>query len=398
MICMKQTTTFKLGVIIFLQLFATFSWAHFGGHFHLTGSRALTSWQMNNGKTVQGNFSMSKKDAIVIEQENGMLVDIPLDQLAASSLSLAKFKIKQINQLQEKQGFIAPGKTPIDFLLMAFKPYAASVTTRWDEQYFYVSSNGIPNHPMMIGIRSWQQQVPLPQDYSGNNAWSIPLQPVFATTPMSTSNNFMKGAIAIAVNGVPIFNPLNNRGEDAFLVGELDQWGGHCGRADDYHYHIAPLQLNKGNDAMPIAVALDGFPVYGTKEPDGTPMQSLDFCHGHQLGTALYHYHGTTTYPYLIAAMRGTVQSDPNTPAPENQIIPQAFTTPIRPPGRPLRSATITGLESVGINGYLLTYQLGDKVGKVQYQWDAQQENFHFFYNNPDGSTNTADYQKRKRK
>lgn len=395
---MKQSNMNKLGILIFLLFFVSISWAHFGGHFHLANGRMLTSWQLKNGRMVQGNFSMSKNNTLVIEQENGQLMELPMDQLAPTSLSLAKVKIKQIENLQGGQAFTAPGKTPIDFLLMAFKPYAASLTTKWDDQYFYVASNGIPNHPMMIGIKNWQQQVPLPQAYSGNNAWSIPLQPVFATTPMSTKNNFMKGAIAIAVNGIPIFNPLNNRGEDAFLVGELDQWGGHCGRADDYHYHIAPLQLNKGNNAMPIAFALDGFPVYGINEPDGKPMQPLDFCHGHQLGTAMYHYHGTTTYPYLIAAMRGNVQSDPNTPAPENQIIPQAFTSPVRPPGRPLRGATITALDSIGINTYLLKYQLGNKEGSLQYQWDQQEENFHFIYTNPDGSSNTADYQKRKKR
>lgn len=395
---MKPAHVIKTGVQIFLLFCVSLSWAHLGGHFHLANGRMLTIWQLKNGKQFQGNFSMSKNKSLVIEQENGQLFEIPLDQLAPSSLSLAKFKIKQIENLQGGPAFMAPGKTPIDFLLMAFKPYAASVTTKWDDQYFYVSSNGLPNHHMMIGIRSWQQQVPLPQDYTGNNAWSIPLQPVFATTPMSTKNNFMKGAIAIAVNGVPIFNSLNNRGEDAFMVGELDQWGGHCGRADDYHYHIAPLQLNKGNDAMPIAFALDGFPIYGSKEPDGKPMQPLDICHGHQIGTAMYHYHGTTSYPYLIAAMRGTVQSDPNTPSPENQIIPQAFTTPIRPPGRPLRTATITALDSIGVNTYLLKYQLGNQEGSLQYQWDQQQENFHFIYTNPDGTTNKADYQKRKRR
>ena len=54
--------------------------------------------------------------------------------------------------------------------------------------------------------------------------------------PLSLKTNFMKGAVAIAPNGVPIFNPLNNTGEDAYAIGELDQWGGHCGKADDYHY------------------------------------------------------------------------------------------------------------------------------------------------------------------
>jgi hypothetical protein len=29
------------------------------------------------------------------------------------------------------------------------------------------------------------------------------------------------------------------------LAGELDEYGGHCGRADDYHYHIGPVHLEK---------------------------------------------------------------------------------------------------------------------------------------------------------
>ena len=64
---------------------------------------------------------------------------------------------------------------------------------------------------MMIGITSWQQQVPIPQSYTGTNSWSIPLQPAYAQIPLSTKANLMKGAVAIAVNGIPIFNALNNK-------------------------------------------------------------------------------------------------------------------------------------------------------------------------------------------
>ncbi|MEI8022210.1 MAG: phosphatidylethanolamine-binding protein, partial [Schlesneria sp.] len=110
-----------------------------------------------------------------------------------------------------------------------------AIKTRWDNQYFYVESNGIPAHPMMIGITAWQQQVPIPQKYIGENAWQIPLRPVPAKNPQTAKGNFLRGAIAVAANGIPIFNPLNNRGDDAYLFGELDEFGGHCGRADDYH-------------------------------------------------------------------------------------------------------------------------------------------------------------------
>lgn len=80
-----------------------------------------------------------------------------------------------------------------------------------------------------------------------------------AKNPPSAKRNFLRGAIALPANGIPIFNLLNNRGKDAFLFCELDEFGGHCGRADDYHYHIAPVHLEKTvGKGLPIAYTLDG--------------------------------------------------------------------------------------------------------------------------------------------
>ncbi len=251
----------------------------------------------------------------------------------------------------------------------AFTAYKPGVTTNWDNTYFYISSNGIPTHGMMVGITSWQQQVPVPQSYTGTNKWSIPLAPQYAANPISTATNLMKGAIAVAVNGIPIFNALNNRGDDAYLVGELDKWGGHCGKADDYHYHVAPLHLEATSGLKPIAYALDGFALYGSKEPDGSTMLALDSYHGHTWTNGVYHYHGTTSYPYTIGSMRGKVTLDPSTTAPENQIFPQALTTPIRPPLTPLTGAVITNFTPVGTNGYSLEYTIGTKKGYVNYNW-----------------------------
>lgn len=282
-------------------------------------------------------------------------------------------------------------KTSTGFLDSAFTPYKPSISTTWDTTYFYVNSGGIPNHNMMIGITSWQQQVPIPQAYSGTNHWSIPLQPVYATTPLSTRYNFMKGAVAIAVNGIPIFNALNNRGEDSYAIGELDNWGGHCGKADDYHYHAAPLHLSATSGLKPIAFALDGFAVYGAKEPDGTNMQSLDTCHGHIYNNGVYHYHGTNNYPYVVGSMRGKVTIDPTTPAPENQILPQAFAHGVRPPLTPLRNAVITDFTSPAANAYNLTYQLGNRQGHVNYNWDNTGR-YHFTFIDTAGVTTTANY------
>ena len=127
--------------------------------------------------------------------------------------------------------------------LPGFDEFAETVSVFVDNDYWLVESNGMPSHNMMVGITSWQQQVPVSQPYLGANAWKIPRTPVLADVPVSARTGLFRGAIAIAVNGVPIFNALNNRGDDAFLAGELDEWGGHAGRADDYHYHVAPLHL-----------------------------------------------------------------------------------------------------------------------------------------------------------
>lgn len=284
-------------------------------------------------------------------------------------------------------------KTNFTFIDSVFDSFKPAISTKWDNTYFYVASNGIPSHNMMVGITNWQQQVPIPQPYTDNNSWSIPLQPAYATTPLSTKTNFMKGAVAIAANGLPIFNALNNRGEDAYLIGELDNWGGHCGKGDDYHYHAAPLHLSTINGLKPIAFALDGFAVYGSKEPDGSNMATLDSCHGHVGNNNVYHYHGTTNYPYVIGAMKGKVNLDPSTSAPENQILPQAFSKPIRTATSPLKNASITNFTNVGANGYLLTYKIGAKNGYVKYSWD-QSNKYTFILTDTSGNIVTNTYQR----
>jgi hypothetical protein len=175
------------------------------------------------------------------------------------------------------------GNAPAPPAAAAFAPFAPAVKTRWDERWLYVESNGMPDHRLMVGITAWQQQVAIPQHYFGENAFQIPLHPVVAKTPLSAKSHFFRGAIAVAANGVPIFNPIKNDGKtDTFIAGELDEFGGHAGRGDDYHYHIAPLHLAKlvGKDKA-IAYALDGYPIYGLTEPDGSPAGQLDSFNGH---------------------------------------------------------------------------------------------------------------------
>jgi len=275
---------------------------------------------------------------------------------------------------------------------LVFAPFIPEVNTFSDNTYFYVESKGIPKtHEMMVGISNdgWQQQVPIPQCYIGNNAWPIPLNPSMSANPVAIDNvHFTRGAIAIAVNGVPIFNVYTNTGVDSYLDGQLDAFGGHCGRADDYHYHTAPLHLyDYVPISQPIAYGLDGFPVYGLVEPDGSPMLSLDANHGHFGADGNYHYHGTTDAPYMIARFAGEVTED-NT----NQLIPQASSTPIRPPLTPLAGALITNCTPHSDNqGYSLQYTLNNTTDSVVYNWNSQGNYaFQFFTN---GSQTNESYQ-----
>lgn len=228
---------------------------------------------------------------------------------------------------------------------------------RWDADFLFIESNGLPEHQMMVGITAWQQQVPLPQSYAGENAWRIPLHPVAAKEPLSIRGRFLRGAIALAANGIPIFNPQNNRGEISAEIGELDQWGGHCGRADDYHYHAAPLHLQSiVGKGMPIAYALDGYPILGLTEADGSAVQKLDACNGHELPGIGYHYHASLKYPYVNGGFHGEVVER------DQQVDPQPRAQPVRPATAPLRGAEITGFESPEANQYQLSYK---KIGRA---------------------------------
>lgn len=256
-----------------------------------------------------------------------------------------------------------------------FEPFAPQVKTHWDDRFFYIESDGMPAHPLMVGITAWQQQVPLPQTYTGENAWRLPLQPQVAAQPISAKTHFFRGAIAIAVNGVPIFNPIKNDGiTDTFLAGELDNYGGHSGRADDYHYHIAPLHLQKyvGSN-NPVAFALDGYPIYGLSEPDGSPATGLDEFNGHTTLEPGYHYHATKTYPYLNGGFHGVVTER------GGQVDPQPGAQPLRPSTYPLPGATITGFKAdPDGKSYTLTYEIGGQQALVHYSENAGAVDFNF--------------------
>lgn len=265
----------------------------------------------------------------------------------------------------------------------------SGVTITSDDDHFYIHSYSWPEHGMGVGITSWQEQVPIPQNYTGDNSWVIPIKPKMAEEPLSTSDHLLKGALAVAVNGVPIFNVFNNRGENAYLIGELDNWGGHFGRGDDYHYHLIPTHLEEtvGTD-QPLAYALDGYPVYGYTD------ETLDEAFGRYDSDGNYRYHAKTTEPYYMPYVMGEIVIDPNSTAPEDQIYPQPVQNPVRPSNgfKPVNNATVTAFTQTGTNAFSFEYTVGEVKYYVNYNWD---ENCKFTYTYVDengGTTNLPTY------
>lgn len=187
-----------------------------------------------------------------------------------------------------------------------------------DATYAYISSDGIAPHTMMNGITATNLQVPTPQNFQGSNAWRIPLAPALASTTVSAAD----GPVGMAVNGVPLFNPCKQGGcqfGDTKVLGELDVCNGHAGRADDYHYHAAPVCLMATKpaaywDTHPLGWALDGFAIFGYHDADGSTAVRDGICGGNTLSNANapagYSYHVTDASPYILSCFRGTPSPD----------------------------------------------------------------------------------------
>ncbi|RBW46434.1 PEBP family protein [Psychromonas sp. B3M02] len=195
--------------------------------------------------------------------------------------------------------------------------FANSVQVTCDQEYAYVASSTYPDHQMMTGITSTNEQVPVPAlDYSA----PIKLQPKKADQITT-----IDAAVGVAVNGVPIYD-YSSQGElsieqydaahDTLALGQLDICGGHSGRGDDYHYHVSPTCMintmsNQGSDAI-IGWGYDGYPLYGNKNPGGTTISenTLDVCNGQSDPEFGYRYHTSIKPPYIIQCLVGEVDTN----------------------------------------------------------------------------------------
>ncbi|PDS21653.1 YHYH protein [Flavobacterium branchiophilum] len=195
---------------------------------------------------------------------------------------------------------------------------ATSITS--DGTYVYIKTNCLPDHKSPY----YATTNALYEAYSGTtfggNTFAqnpnsivqqtgtikIPLNPVVATTHAATP----LGPIGVALNGVPFFNQYAGPNNQALTseINSFDKYYGHPQNQGMYHYHVEPLYLTtvKSTKSGLMGFLLDGFPVYGPNEENGTVVtnSTLDVYHGHTHATVdypngIYHYHFTAEAPYL---------------------------------------------------------------------------------------------------
>jgi hypothetical protein len=143
-------------------------------------------------------------------------------------------------------------------------------------------------------------------------SFSLPLQP----TPAASAGCLPMGVIGVALDGVPIFNALDEAGRDAVAHEVQDLCNGHPQARGMYHYH-GPSDCVPGSTENNVLVgyALDGFGIYSSHDDNGKEITNadLDECHGrvspvmwNGQRTSIYHYVMTREYPYTLGCFRGS--------------------------------------------------------------------------------------------
>ena len=149
-----------------------------------------------------------------------------------------------------------------------------------------ITTNHCPNHVFTNAIGDNPNSA-----YNEDNTYTIPLYPEYDTSEQLDLS--AKGAeIGVTFNGAMIFSPYAgpsvgtatdySTSATAIEGDTFDECGGHSSTSSQasYHIHVAPScllsQLGQTDDAHSpqIGWALDGFPVYGPRGPDGTMMQT----------------------------------------------------------------------------------------------------------------------------
>jgi hypothetical protein len=191
--------------------------------------------------------------------------------------------------------------------------YGAQVST--DGSFVVLRATSVPDHPSPYfgqGNAGYEppqagMQVNPNRITSQNMVLRVPVTPQVT----SASSDTPLGVMGVSINGVALFNQYAaGRSPLSGEIATFDRYNGHPQQSGMYHYHIEPVYLTAQGSSRLLGVLLDGFPVYGTRDPSGAAPSGLDNCNGHVGATpefplGIYHYHIVSTPPYIAGCFRG---------------------------------------------------------------------------------------------
>ena len=221
--------------------------------------------------------------------------------------------------------------------------HQCEVSITLNETHLIITTNGLPNHDFETTLACSQAgDCATAQSYT----WSIPRSPVNDTIGGHDSTNCPeangdkecapdRGAVAVAINGVPIYGPEDGPGGDAVASHhgvfnedrqpiELGICHGHAAQGGTYHYHAdancmhwhpeegesiendyddstiqaVAQNTNDGNHSKVIGVAFDGYPIYGFWGYD-EQMNVVEMKSSYQLKAGETGYNGIDSYEYV---------------------------------------------------------------------------------------------------
>ena len=220
--------------------------------------------------------------------------------------------------------------------------FQCEVSITLNETHLIISTNGIPNHDFESTLAcTGGGDCTSEKSYT----WSIPRSPVNDTSGGHDSSNCPeaagdyecapdRGAVAVAINGVPIYGPEDGPGGDAVAAEhgaynedrqpiELGICHGHAAQGGTYHYHadgncmhwhpkdgesiendydestIQAVAMNTydGNHSQVIGVAYDGYPIYGFWGYDDS-MNIVEMKSSYELKDGETGYNGIDDYKF----------------------------------------------------------------------------------------------------
>ncbi|MGB0602224.1 MAG: YHYH protein [Candidatus Poseidoniaceae archaeon] len=230
-----------------------------------------------------------------------------------------------------------------DLTTTAIETHQCEVSITLNETHLIITTNGLPNHDFESTLACSQAgDCATAQSYT----WSIPRSPVRDDAGGHDSTNCPeangdkecapdRGAVAVAINGVPIYGPEDGPGGDAVAAHhgvynedrqpiELGICHGHAAQGGTYHYHadgncmhwhpaegesiendydestIQAVAQNTydGNHSKVIGVAFDGYPIYGFWGYDDQ-MNVVEMKSSYQLKAGETGYNGIDSYEYV---------------------------------------------------------------------------------------------------